>query len=51
MLCVMIDFSFVGDDNEEEDPKCSDSCAPLNCDSINNHLNYLNISMGVDGDC
>ena len=38
-------------DNKEEDPNCSNSCAPLNCDSINNHLYYLNISMGQDGDC
>ena len=38
-------------DDIDEDSNCSNSCAPLNCDSINNHLNYLNISIGECGDC
>ena len=36
---------------DDEDPKCSNSCAPLHCVSINDHLHYLNVSMGTDGDC
>ena len=35
----------------EEDPQCSNSCGPLHCTSISDHLNYMNISMGSDGDC
>ena len=38
-------------DEKEEDVKCSDSCAPLHCTSISDHLRYLNINMGSDGDC
>lgn len=41
----------VCNDSEKEDPSCSDSCAPIKCTSINDHLNYLNISMGNDGLC
>lgn len=37
--------------NYEEDPECSNSCGPLHCTSISDHLNYMNISMGSDGDC
>ena len=37
--------------NNPEDPNCSDKCAPFECTSIDNHLNYLNVSMGKDGDC
>ena len=39
------------DDNEEEDLSCSDSCGPLHCTSVEDHLYYLNISLGTDGDC
>ena len=35
----------------EEDSQCSNSCGPLHCTSISDHLNYMNISMGSDGDC
>ena len=35
----------------EEDKSCSDSCAPLKCISTDDHLKYLNISMGKDGLC
>lgn len=38
-------------DEYTEDTSCSDSCAPIHCTSINDHLNYLNISMGNDGLC
>ena len=39
------------DDEDGEDPSCSDSCGPLHCTSVDDHLNYLNISLGTDGDC
>jgi hypothetical protein len=35
----------------KEDDKCSNSCAPIHCTSINDHMNYLNVSMGINGDC
>ncbi len=35
----------------DEDLNCSNSCSPLHCTSINDHLNYLNISLGSDGYC
>lgn len=38
-------------DTYDEDPSCSNSCAPFHCTSVNDHLNYLNISMGNDGLC
>lgn len=39
------------DSYDEEDSKCSNSCGPLHCTSIDDHLHYLNITMGTDGDC
>lgn len=39
----------VCDDDEDEDDECSNSCAPTKCTSIDDHLNYLNISMGSSG--
>ena len=39
------------DSNNNEDKYCSNSCAPLSCTSISDHLYYLNISMGSDGIC
>jgi predicted lipase len=39
------------DDYNEEDPNCSNSCAPTKCTSTSDHLNYLNVSMGNDGFC
>jgi len=38
-----------GDGNE--DPNCSNSCGPLHCTSISDHLTYLDVNMGSDGDC
>lgn len=38
-------------DEIHEDSSCSNSCSPTKCTSINDHLNYLNISMGNDGLC
>ena len=31
-----------------EDPKCSNSCAPLDCTSVSAHLNYMGIAIGSD---
>ena len=39
------------DDLYEEDKSCSNSCAPTHCTSIDDHLYYMNISMGSGGDC
>ena len=42
------------DDNypyPNEDDTCSNSCGPLHCTSTSDHLHYLNISMGNNGDC
>ena len=33
-------------DGSGEDPKCSNSCAPLSCTSIDDHLDYLNTPLG-----
>jgi predicted lipase len=35
----------------DEDPNCSNSCAPLHCTSVSDHLLYLDVAMGSDGDC
>jgi len=32
-----------------EDPKCSNSCAPLDCISVDAHLNYMGVAIGSDG--
>ena len=34
-----------------EDDECSNSCYPLNCDSISDHKYYLNITFGIEGSC
>jgi len=34
-----------------EDETCSDSCAPTKCTSIDDHMTYLNLSLGSDGIC
>lgn len=39
------------DDDGSEDPHCSNSCGPLHCTSISDHLTYLDVNMGSDGDC
>ena len=31
-----------------EDPKCSNSCAPLDCISVDAHLNYMGLAIGSD---
>ena len=44
-------LTICNDHNGTEDPKCSNSCYPLYCTSINDHLYYLNITMGSNGYC
>ena len=41
----------VCDDSIKEDNSCSNSCGPLHCDSIDNHMNYMGVNMGSEGDC
>ena len=38
-------------DSGEEDPTCSNSCSPIHCTSVSDHLHYMNITMGSDGTC
>jgi predicted lipase len=33
-------------DESGEDPTCSNSCSPIHCDSISDHLDYLNTPLG-----
>ena len=42
------DLFKICNDNYEEDNSCSNSCAPTHCTSLDDHLYYLNISMGND---
>lgn len=37
--------------NNIEDETCSDSCAPIHCTSFDDHVYYLNVSMGNDPLC
>ena len=37
------------DDSENEDISCSNSCAPTQCTSIDQHLYYMNLTMGING--
>lgn len=39
------------DTEHQEDSECSDSCGPFHCTSVQDHLYYLNITMGSTGDC
>ena len=43
-------YKICNDNINEEDNECSNSCAPLKCKSVSDHLNYLNITMGT-GNC
>ena len=44
-------YKICNDSNLEEDQECSNSCYPLSCSSISDHLNYLNITFGSEGSC
>lgn len=35
-------------DGSGEDPSCSDKCAPFHCTSVDDHLYYINKSLGSD---
>jgi hypothetical protein len=37
-------------DQTSEDDSCSNSCSPTKCISTDDHLNYLNVTMGSQGD-
>ena len=37
--------------NSDEDDNCSNSCYPIHCTSVDDHMNYVNVNMGIDGDC
>tara|TARA_Y100000361_G_scaffold154295_1_gene179395 strand:- start:3776 stop:4477 length:702 start_codon:yes stop_codon:yes gene_type:complete len=39
------------DKNGNEDNNCSNSCSPLHCTSTSDHMHYIHILMGVEGDC
>ena len=39
------------DDQDKEDDTCSNSCGNYHCNSIEDHLNYIGVSMGSNGDC
>ena len=41
-------YDTCNDSITNEDNDCSNSCGPLHCTSINDHLYYLNVSMGTD---
>ena len=45
------DYNVCNDKDNREDPYCSDSCSPIHCTSTSDHMKYLNISMGSEGDC
>lgn len=38
-------------DNNKEDSTCSNSCSPTQCTSLDDHVYYLNVSMGNDPPC
>jgi len=44
-------YKLCNDQDNNEDPTCSDSCSPMHCTSTSDHMKYLNISMGTEGDC
>ena len=44
-------YKICNDLNSKEDNTCSNSCSPTHCTSLDDHLNYLNVSMGNDISC
>lgn len=34
--------------NGNENPSCSNSCSPIHCTSVSDHLYYMNVTMGSD---
>lgn len=45
------EYKLCNKQDNNEDPTCSDSCSPIHCTSTSDHMKYLNISMGTEGDC
>lgn len=43
------DYKICDDSITMEDDTCSDSCGPTHCTSIDDHLDYLNVTLGVSG--
>jgi len=41
-------YTLCHDSNSIEDPDCSNSCSPVHCTSTDDHLYYLNVTMGND---
>jgi len=44
-------YTLCNDQDNIEDISCSDSCSPIHCTSVTDHMNYLNIPMGQSGLC
>ena len=44
-------YNLCNDTYYYEDNFCSNSCSPFNCISVNDHLYYMNISLGENGLC
>lgn len=45
------EYIICNDSDSIEDDLCSNSCFPSKCTSVDDHMNYINISMGSDGYC
>ena len=44
-------YQLCNDNYESEDDLCSNSCSPFHCTGTNDHLYYLNVSLGTYGYC
>ena len=44
-------YTICDDTMLNEDDRCSNSCYPFHCTSISDHLHYLNVTFGSEGDC
>lgn len=44
-------YQLCNDNYETEDDLCSNSCSPFQCTSSDDHLYYLNVSLGIYGYC
>ena len=45
------EYKICNDLNNKEDDTCSNSCSPTHCTSFDDHVYYLNVSMGNDPPC
>ena len=48
---VNSEYKICHDLNNKEDNSCSNLCSPTHCTSFDDHLYYLNVSMGNDPSC